>query len=111
MEVKSKFTCQNILKFALWVYLLLALTFVGHGLYKTIIKMKAEHILAKETHLLPDKIEYPSITFCYKYKHGGKDALGTYYKNFFEKWKRSGKCTCYVYFTLDIFYTHLLGLL
>ena len=114
MELKSKFTCQSLLQLALVLYVLFALLFVSYGLHKTIIKMKDERTLVKESHLVPDKIKYPSITFCYKYKHGGKDAFGIYYKKFFEKWKRSGKCTCYAYFTFDILYisyTHVLGLL
>ena len=94
MEVQPKLTCQNVSKFALFVYLLLALGFVCHGFYRTILKMADEQVLIREAQLVPDKIKYPSITFCYKYKHGSKDAFGTYYKRFFEKWKKSGKFTC-----------------
>ena len=40
-----------------------------------------------------ERYTYPSITFCYKYKYGGKDVFQNYYPYLYEKWKKEGKMT------------------
>ena len=74
------------------IYIFFAMSFVCHGFYKTTMKLTDEQILIKEVQLDPKKVQYPSVTFCYKYKHGGKDVFGTYYRKFYWKWKKSGEC-------------------
>ena len=73
------------------IYIFLAVSFVCHGFYKTSMKLQEEQVLIKEVQLDPKKVKYPSVTFCYKFKHGGKDVFGTYYQKFYAKWKQSGK--------------------
>ena len=72
-------------------YIILASGFVCHGFYKTMEKMKEGNILVKEAVYVLPKIKYPSVTFCYKYKHGSKKALETYASYFTQRWKASGE--------------------
>ena len=37
-----------------------------------------------------DKMKYPSVTFCYKFKHGSKDVVQNYYPFLFEVAKQKG---------------------
>ena len=55
------------------------------------VKVNQSHILINEEVVVAEKYTYPSITFCYKYKHGGKDVLKNYYPSLFDKWKKLGK--------------------
>ena len=53
--------------------------------------MVAENVLLKqEVHDL-DKMRYPSITFCYTYKHGSKHASTNYLPYFYEKAEQEGR--------------------
>ena len=94
-DFQSNLTCQKFAKCSAiavtCIYILFGLTFVCHGFYKTIAKLADEQVFMRDVQLGPDKVKYPSVTFCYKYKHGGKDVFGTYSQKFYEKWKKSGK--------------------
>ena len=72
------------------VYIAFATGLLCHGFFETIDKMNEGNILVKEEVRVLPKIKYPSITFCYKYKHGTKLAIHTYNSHFTENWKRSG---------------------
>ena len=78
----------NIFKCA---YLIFAAIFVCYGFYNTIVKIQQHSIGIKYGVQVVPKIKFPSVTFCHKYKHGGKNALLTYTHQLFEKWKKSGK--------------------
>ena len=81
-------TIAKILKI---LYLILATIFVCHSLYTTVSKVEKEKVNIKVGVTVISKIKFPSITFCHKYKHGGKDALTAYSTHLFESWKKSGK--------------------
>ena len=71
-------------------YLIFAVAFVCYGLYNTIVKVQQKNISVNLGVQVVPKIKFPSITFCYKYKHGSKNALLTYNNQLFQKWKKSG---------------------
>ena len=72
-------------------YIVFGTSLVCYGLLKTIEKVTEGNILVKEGVRVLANIKYPSVTFCYKYKHGSKDAEDTYNLYFAEEWKKSGK--------------------
>ena len=90
-------TITKILKIA---YLIFAVVLVCYGLYNTVIKVQQQNVSIKLGVKVLSKIKFPSVTFCHKYKHGGKNALLTYSHQLFEKWKKSGNmllhCTKFV---------------
>ena len=55
------------------------------------IKVTEKTILIRKELVNEEKYRYPSITFCYKYKHGGKDVFMNYYPRVYEKWKKEGE--------------------
>ena len=71
-------------------FLLFGIGFVLYGFYRTMLKVGQNNVLISEEVVVEDKYTYPSITFCYKYKHGGKDVLKNYYPSLYEKWKLLG---------------------
>ena len=72
------------------VYILFATGLLSYEFYEIMEKMNEGNILVKEEIRVLPKIKYPSVTFCYKYKHGTKLAIHTYNSHFTEKWKISG---------------------
>ena len=77
----------NVFRF---LYLVIATGVVCHGFINSYEKMREQRVLLKEEILVLDKMRYPSITFCYKYKHGSKEAVRNYYPYLFEKAKHEG---------------------
>ena len=71
-------------------YIIFASCLVCHAFYKAVKRMNAGNVLVKEEVRVLPKIKYPSVTFCYKYKHGSKEAIQTYKSYFSEEWKKSG---------------------
>ena len=71
-------------------YLICAAVLVCYGLSNTIVKVQEQNIGVKFGVEVVPKIKFPSITFCYKYKHGSKNALLTYNNQLFQKWQKSG---------------------
>ena len=77
-------------------FLFFGVGFVLYGFYGTMVKVNQSHILINEEVVVEEKYTYPSITFCYKYKHGGKDVLKNYYPSLFDKWKKLGKLIMFI---------------
>ena len=71
-------------------FLIFGIGFVLYGFYRTMLKVSQQNILIAEEVVVKEKFTYPSITFCYKYKHGGKDVFRNYYPSLYNKWKKSG---------------------
>ena len=71
-------------------FVLFGIAFVFYGFYRTMLKVSQKNILIREEVVVKEKFTYPSITFCYKYKHGGKDVFRNYYPSLYDKWKKSG---------------------
>ena len=72
-------------------FVIFGVVYVLYGFAKTMQKFKAGNVLVKEEIFYPQKYVYPSITFCYKYKHRGKNIINAYFQDLFEKLKQSGK--------------------
>ena len=71
-------------------FLIFGVGFVVYGFYRTMHKVSQRNILIREEVVVKEKYTYPSITFCYKYKNGGKDVFRNYYPPLYDKWKKSG---------------------
>ena len=71
-------------------FLIFGVGFVAYGFYRTMHKVSQRNILIREEVVVKEKYTYPSITFCYKYKNGGKDVFRNYYPPLYDKWKKSG---------------------
>ena len=84
-------TSKNVVKGIRIAYMLFAMLFVCQGLYNTLIKVQQQNVNVRSAIKYLSKIKLPSITFCHKYKHGGKEAILNYNKQLFEKWTKSSK--------------------
>ena len=71
-------------------FLIFGIGFLFYGFYRTMLKVSQQNILISEEVVVKEKFTYPSITFCYKYKHGGKDVFRNYYPSLYERWIKSG---------------------
>ena len=76
-------------------FLLFAALFVCYGFYNTMDKVKQGNVLMKEEVQILPKLTYPSVTFCYKYRHGTKDVMKNYQIYLLDKWKRTGNFLCH----------------
>ena len=83
-------TLSQIFHFARLLYVVAASVIVCHSIYNGYKKMKAETVLVKSEIQDFDQMRYPSITFCYKYKHGLKHATVNYFPYLYEKAKQEG---------------------
>ena len=59
---------QNIVCLARYVYLVIAVGYVGYGFVGTIQKMLEDRIVVSITENEFPRFTFPSITFCYPYK-------------------------------------------
>ena len=83
-------TLKNVVR---GIFLTFGMIVVLYGFYGTMREVNQMKVLLQEEVEIKEKYLYPSITFCYKYKHGGKEALRNYHSFLFEKWKDQGtKC-------------------
>ena len=72
-------------------FVIFGICMVCIGFYNTMMQVGQRNILMREELVHEEKYRYPSITFCYKYKHGGKDVFQNYYPYLYKKWKKAGK--------------------
>ena len=79
-----------LLKFARVIYVVIAAVVVCHGFYNAYLKYKAEDVATRQEYQVPDKLRYPSVTFCYKYKHGSKRIFNNFLQRFYEVAKKKG---------------------
>ena len=84
-------TLHQIVKVVRLAYLILAVVLVCRGLYVTITKVQQQAINVRAERKLVSSIKFPSVTFCYKYKHGTKGVMSAYKYQLFDKWKESGR--------------------
>ena len=98
-RIGSRITCQVVAKSIRIAFVLFGIAYLLYSFTKTMQRVKEHHILVKDEVLSPLKYKYPSVTFCYKYKHGNKDVLNNYYPELYSKWKQSGNGS----FILDVF--------
>ena len=72
------------------MFVLFGIGYVLYSFTRTLQKYKEGNVLAKQETKYFDKYRYPSITFCYKFKHGSKDVMNNYYPSLYKKWKATG---------------------
>ena len=73
------------------IYVAVATVLVCYGFHRGYKKFIGHNIVIKEQVYALDKMKYPSVTFCYKFKHGSKDVVNNYYPSLYEKWQATGK--------------------
>ena len=65
---------ENLLKLCIKsiriVYIGIAIYYVCYGYYTTILMAKEANLMVKDEVSVLEKYRYPSLTFCYLYKHG-----------------------------------------
>ena len=81
---------KTVEKFIRWTFLIFGIAVVSYGFYGTMTKFNQMKVLLQEELEIKEKFIFPSITFCSKFKHGGKETLLNYYPPLFEKWKEQG---------------------
>ena len=72
------------------IYVIFGIMVVCYGFYNTMSKAKEGNILMSDQVHVLTKYIYPSVTFCYKFKHGSKSAIENYYPYIYEQGKTSG---------------------
>ena len=80
----------QFLHFARCMYVVIAAMVVCHGFYNAYQKMMTEDVSTRHENKAVDKLRYPSLTFCYKYKHGSKQVFDNYLPRFYEQAKTNG---------------------
>ena len=83
---------KSFLTFVRFVYVAVATGIVCRGFYHAYEKFISEDVSTRQEYNTADKLRYPSITFCYKYKHGSKRVLDNYLPKFTEKAQNEGMC-------------------
>ena len=92
-------TTSFIAKGVRTAFVIFGIVYVMYGFIKSMQKFQEGNVNIKEEVISQKKFRYPSVTFCYKYKHGTKDVLHNYYPDLYEKWRKSGNA---------IFISHLI---
>ena len=87
-ELKNRITISKVIRGG---FVIFGIGMVCVGFYNTLLQVSQRNILMRQELFHEEKYRYPSITFCYKYKHGGKDVFQNYYPYLYKKWKRAGK--------------------
>ena len=72
------------------IFVLFGIGYVLYSFTRTLQKYKEGNVLAKQETKYFDKYRYPSVTFCYKFKHGSKDVMNNYYPSLYKKWQATG---------------------
>ena len=81
---------QNILYIFRMIYVAIGTVVVCYGFQRGYKKFISYNIVIKEQVYTLDKMRYPSITFCYKFKHGSKDVIQNYYPFLFQMAEQQG---------------------
>ena len=85
------FSCLlQLLFFARYIYIVIAMVLVCHGFYQAYIKFKNEDVSTRQEYQALDKLRYPSVTFCNKYKTGSKRVFDNFLPKFYEVARTKG---------------------
>ena len=87
-EFTNRITISKVIRGG---FVIFGICMVCVGFYNTLLQVSQRNILMRQELFHEEKYRYPSITFCYKYKHGGKDVFQNYYPYLYKKWERAGK--------------------
>ena len=70
----TTYSSENLLKLCFKLirvaYIGIAIYYVCYGYYTTILMAKEANLMVKDEVSVLEKYRYPSLTFCYLYKHG-----------------------------------------
>ena len=91
ITLKATTDCINIPKLIKSGFVIFGIVMVCFGFYKTMIRASQRSILIREEVIIEDKHTYPSITFCNKYKYGGKNVFRNYYPYLYQHLRNSGR--------------------
>ena len=72
------------------IYVLVAAAIVCRGFYHAIEKFISEDVSTRQEYHTIERRRYPSITFCYKYKHGTKRVIDNYLPKFRNRAREKG---------------------
>ena len=91
--LKIKWTNHGnfFLTFVRRIYFLIATVVVCREIYQGYMKFKKEDVSNRKENRAFDNLRYPSITFCYKYKHGSKHIFNYQQSSVYEQAKKKGK--------------------
>ena len=78
------------LQFVRYIYILIAVVVVCLGFYNAYQKMISQDVFTRREVKVAEKLRYPSVTFCYKYKHGSKRVIDNFLPRFYESAKDQG---------------------
>ena len=81
---------NKFIRFTRYLYVLIAMVLVCLGFYNAYEKFQSEDVSTRQEYRTSAQRRYPSITFCYKYKHGSKRVIDNYLPKFYEEAKRKG---------------------
>ena len=84
-------------KFIKTGFVIFGIIMVCAGFYNTMIRVHQNHILIRDEVFVEERYTYPSITFCYKYKYGGKDVVQNYLPSLYDKLKASGMAVSFYF--------------
>ena len=73
------------------IFVLFGIGYVLYSFTRTLQRYQEGNVLAKQETKYFEKYRYPSVTFCYKFKHGSKDVMTNYYPSLYKKWQETGK--------------------
>ena len=92
LHIKNCKRCsfQNVLHIFRMIYVAIGTVVVCYGFQSGYKKFMSHNIVIKEQVYSVDKMRYPSITFCYKFKHGSKDVIQNYYPFLFQMAEQQG---------------------
>ena len=82
---------DKLITYTRYLYLLIGMVLVCLGFYNAYFKFQSEDVSTRQEYKTSDQKRYPSLTFCYKYKHGTKRMIDNYLPKFYEEAKRRGK--------------------
>ena len=89
-SLKETTDCINIPKLIKSGFVIFGIVMVCFGFYKTMIRASQRSILIREEVIIEEKYTYPSVTFCSKYKYGGKNVFRNYYPHLYNHLRNSG---------------------
>ena len=81
---------NSIITLIRYVYVVIAVGLVCNAIYKEYDKMVTEDVSRRQEYHTSKQRRYPSVTFCYKFKHGTKQVMDNYLPKFVEKAKNNG---------------------
>ena len=81
---------EKLTKAARIIFVLVSIVYVLYSFSRTLQKFNEGNTFAKQETKYFEKYRYPSVTFCYKFKHGSKVVKNNYHPSLYKKWQATG---------------------